>query len=190
MVVHMQRRDFLLASALSPMMFSAASAGDRAKVLLDTDIGSDIDDAVGLAYLLAEPRCQLLGITTVSGKPNERAKLASALCLAAGKKTPIFPGAEQPLTVLQKQPEVPQANRLSKWPHEKSFPQGRAVAFMQSVIRANPGEVTLLAVGPFTNIALLFMIDPEIPALLKELVIMGGKYSDYPTPWGLQNGMR
>lgn len=55
---------------------------------------------------------------------------------------------------------------------------------MRTTIRQNPGEVTLLAVGPFTNIATLFKLDPEIPHLLKELVIMGGKFSDYPTPWG------
>ena len=55
---------------------------------------------------------------------------------------------------------------------------------MRTTIRQNPGEVTLLAVGPFTNIATLFKSDPQIPHLLKELVIMGGKFSDYPTPWG------
>ena len=82
------------------------------------------------------------------------------------------------------QPKVPQAARLNAWEHQKNFPKDGAIAFMRSVIRANPGDVTLLAVGPLTNIALLFMSDPEIPALLKELVIMGGKYSDYPTPWG------
>ena len=58
------------------------------KVLFDTDIGTDIDDAVCLAYLLAQPACELLGITTVSGEPTKRAMLASALCQAAGKDIP------------------------------------------------------------------------------------------------------
>ena len=49
------------------------------KVILDTDIGSDIDDAICLAYLLAQPQCELLGITTVSGQPKERAMIASAI---------------------------------------------------------------------------------------------------------------
>ena len=48
-------------------------------MLLDTDIGSDIDDAVALAYLLHQPQCELLGITTVSGEPDRRAALAHAL---------------------------------------------------------------------------------------------------------------
>lgn len=60
------------------------------KLLLDTDIGSDIDDAVCLAYLLAQPQCELLGITTVSGEPIRRAMIASAICTAAGKDVPIY----------------------------------------------------------------------------------------------------
>ena len=61
------------------------------KLLLDTDIGGDIDDAVCLAYLLAQPECELLGITTVSGEAEKRAMLASVLCKVAGKHIPIFP---------------------------------------------------------------------------------------------------
>ncbi len=57
---------------------------DTLPVLLDTDIGSDIDDAVALAYLLRQPRCELLGITTVSGEPDKRAMLADAVCRAGG----------------------------------------------------------------------------------------------------------
>ena len=54
------------------------------KILLDTDIGSDIDDAVCLAYLLANPACELLGITTVTGEADVRASMASAMCKVAG----------------------------------------------------------------------------------------------------------
>lgn len=60
-----------------------------AKILLDTDIGSDLDDSVCLAYLLSQPKCELLGITTVSGDVNKRAMLASAMCKAAGKEIQI-----------------------------------------------------------------------------------------------------
>ena len=54
-------------------------------LLLDTDIGSDIDDALCLAYLLAQKRCELLGVTTVSGEATRRAMLADAICQAAGR---------------------------------------------------------------------------------------------------------
>ena len=144
------------------------------KVLLDTDIGSDIDDAICLAYLLAQPQCDLLGITTVSGEPEKRAMLASAICTAAGREVPIFPGAPQPLLVPSQQPLAPQAAALGGWPHATAFPAGRAVGFLRDTIRAHPGEVTLLAIGPMTNLALLFTLDPEIPSLLKALYLMIG----------------
>jgi len=156
-------------------------AGPR-KLLLDTDIGSDIDDAVALAYLLREPRCELLGITTVTGDAQGRAALAAELCAIAGVRVPIYPGAEVPLVIPQRQTAAPQARRLRD--PRPSFPDGEAIDFLRRTIRAHPGEVTLLAVGPWTNVALLFRTDPEIPALLRSLVLMGGKYSSYPTPWG------
>lgn len=153
------------------------------KVLLDTDIGSDIDDAICLAYLLAQPRCALLGITTVTGEAGQRAAMASALCGAAGKRVPIYPGAEAPLLIAQKQPSAPQAAALPRWPHDADFPRGEAVKFLRRTIRQHPGEVTLLAIGPLTNIALLFRADAEIPALLKGLVLMGGAFSADLPPW-------
>ncbi len=82
---------------------------EKIKVILDTDIGSDIDDAVALAYLLAQPRCELVGVTTVTGESTKRAMMASALCRIAGKDMPIFPGVEKPLLVAQKQLKAPQA---------------------------------------------------------------------------------
>jgi len=148
------------------------------KVLLDTDIGSDIDDAVCLAYLLAQPQCELLGITTVSGEAEKRAMLASALCKVAGREIPIFPGAEKPLLVPQRQTYAPQARALLKWDHDKQFPRGQAVEFLRQTIRAHPGEVTLLTIGPLTNAALLFAVDPEVPALLKGLVMMCGVFTN------------
>src|SRR5690606_601794 len=104
------------------------------KILLDTDIGSDIDDAVCLAYLLAQPACELLGITTVSGEVEKRAQLASVLCRSARQHVPILPGAEAPLLVAQRQPRAQQAAALSRWAHDSQFPRGEAVAFMRETI--------------------------------------------------------
>lgn len=148
------------------------------KVILDTDIGSDIDDAICLAYLLAQPQCDLLGITTVTGEATERAKLASALCKAAGKNVPIYPGVERPLLIQPKQPHSPQSAALQRWPHDSTFPQGEAIEFLRRTIHAHPGEITLLAIGPMTNVGLLFAVDPQIPRLLKGLVMMVGVFTD------------
>ena len=147
------------------------------KILLDTDIGSDIDDAVCLSYLLANPECKLLGITTVTGEANLRAQMASALCRVAGQDIPIYPGIENPLLVEQKQKIARQAAALSHWPHQEKFPGGEAIEFLRRTIHQNPGEISLLTIGPLTNIALLFASDPEIPGLLKRLVMMCGIFT-------------
>ena len=96
----------------------------------------------------------------------------------AGKDIPIYPGASECLLVPQRQPHVPQAAALDRWPHQVDFPTGQAIHFLQQTIRAHPGEVVLLTVGPMTNTGLLFKTDPEIPALLKGLVMMGGVFTN------------
>ncbi len=146
------------------------------KILLDTDIGSDIDDALCLAYLLANPECELLGVTTVTGQAHRRAQLASALCRAADVDVPIYPGAETPLFTSQNQPHVPQARVLDRWDHAESFKHGAAIGFLRETIRRHPGKVTLVAIGPLTNIALLFGVDSELPQLLHAFVAMGGRF--------------
>ena len=152
---------------------------DIIPILLDTDIGSDIDDAVCLAYLLRQPRCELVGVTTVSGQVEERAKLVSAMCLAAGRTdVPINPGTENPLLTPQKQPEAPQSAALADLPHSTDFKSNSAIDFMRRTIHERPGEITLLAIGPMTNVGLLFATDPEIPGLLKQLVLMCGNFAD------------
>ncbi len=156
----------------------------RTKVLLDTDIGSDVDDALALAWLLANPECDLLGITTVTGDPEARARVASALCRATGRRVPIFPGAARPLLGDQRQAGVPQAAALEGLAHDHEFPARRAVTFLQETIRAHPGEVVLLTIGPLTNAALLFALDPEIPRLLRGVVSMCGVFSNRVAGWG------
>ncbi len=154
----------------------------KTKVLLDTDIDilGDIDDVMCLAYLLAQPACDLLGISTVSWDTTRRAMVASALCKAAGRTVPIFPGAETPLLAplptFEAQPDDAERAVLARWDHDETFPRGQASAFMRQSIRDHPGEVVLLAIGPLTNIALLFAVDPAIPRLLKGLVMMAGLF--------------
>lgn len=144
-------------------------------VLFDTDIGSDIDDAVALAYLLGQPRCELLGITTVSGDVARRAALAQVICASAGRADiPIHCGASNVLYNGPGQPHVPQYAAIADIPHRTDWPAATAIEFMRRTIRSRPGEITLLSVGPFTNLALLFAVDPEIPRLLKAVVSMAG----------------
>lgn len=144
------------------------------KVLLDFDIGTEIDDAIALAYLLANPECELVGITTSCGESIKRAEMASVLCRAAGKKVPIHAGCEMPLLIPQMETTAPQAAILPHYEHDTGFAPNTAIPFMQKVIRENPGEVTLLAVAPMTNLGLLFAMDPELPELLDGLYLLCG----------------
>lgn len=152
------------------------------KVLLDTDIGTDVDDAVCLAYLLSHPDCELLGITTVTGEAVKRASLASVLCQAAGRDIPIYPGAEHPMRGEQRQLIAQQAAALPRWPHEIHFPENQVVEFLAQTIRSHPGEVTLLTIGPVTNVGTLFSAHPDVAALLAGLVMMGGAFGEDLAP--------
>jgi inosine-uridine nucleoside N-ribohydrolase len=153
-------------------------ASEKIPVILDTDIGSDIDDAVCLAYLLKQPRCELLGVTTVTGDVVQRAALCEVVCRDGGREeVPIHAGTPSVLLTGPGQPRVPQYEAIQQRAHRKDYPPGAAVEFLRRAIRERPGEVTLLAIGPFTNVALLFATDPEIPSLLRQLVVMGGVFT-------------
>ena len=149
------------------------------KILLDTDIGTDVDDAVCLAYLLSHPDCELLGITTVTGEAEKRASLASVLCKAAGKDIPIYPGSDHPMQGEQRQPIAQQAASLPRWPHAEDFPMNQAADFLANTIRAHPNEVTLLSIGPLTNVGLLFSTYPDVAELLAGFVMMGGNFDEF-----------
>lgn len=150
----------------------------RIPVLLDTDIGSDIDDAVCLAYLLRQPHGELLGVTTVTGDTKRRAALAQVVCEAAGRPdVPIHAGTRGPLLIGPGQPHVPQYEAIQNRPHRQDWPENSAIEFLRTTIRSRPGEVVLLAIGPLTNLGILFSIDPELPALLRELVVMCGVFT-------------
>ena len=83
------------------------------KVILDTDIGNDIDDALALSYLLRQPECELIGIVTSCGCAQTHAKIASAVCCAAGRKdVPIFAGTDDCIIIEQKEKYVPHATVL------------------------------------------------------------------------------
>lgn len=151
------------------------------KVLLDTDIGGDIDDAVCLAYLLKEPRCALMGITTVCGESEKRAAVADAICRAAGRDIPIVAGLDTALQPIPLYPTPEGAGALSDWPH-RQYTRGDAAAFLYGKIAENPHEVILIAIGNMTNVAALFQAYPDAPGLLKGLYVMNGYFGQAPLP--------
>ena len=151
------------------------------KILLDTDIGGDIDDAICLAYLLKEPKCELLGITTVCGEPEKRAAVADAICRASGKRIPIVAGLDSTMQPVPVYPTPDGADALKFWRHS-TYEKADAPAFLYQKIKENPHEIVLIGIGNMTNIATLFTAYPNATELLKGLYVMNGYFGEEPLP--------
>lgn len=141
------------------------------RIILDTDIGSDIDDAFALSYLLNQDNCFLEGITTCTGETLKRASLCDKYLEISGKKIEIVAGIEKPICGDLLQPFCPQATILENIGTYRRD----VVEFLHNKIKKYPKEITLVCIGPLTNIAVLIISYPEIIKLVKTVVIMGGK---------------
>lgn len=151
------------------------------KILLDTDIGGDIDDAICLAYLLKEPQCELVGITTVCGEPETRAAVADAICRTTGKQIPIVAGLDSTMQPVPVYPTPDGAGALEFWQHS-TYEKADAPAFLYQKIKENPHEVVLIGIGNMTNIATMFVTYPDAAGLLKGLYVMNGYFDTEPLP--------
>lgn len=146
-------------------------------VLLDTDIGTDVDDCLALALILASPELRLVGVTTVYGDVNLRSRMVRKLLLLRGvEDVPIASGAEKPL--LGKLPvywEGHEGQGLLE-PADLAWYPGHehAADLIIRTVMARPGEITLLAIGPLTNVALALLKEPRLTAALAGLTVMGG----------------
>jgi inosine-uridine nucleoside N-ribohydrolase len=159
---------------------SAASAQSaRMKVVLDTDIGTDIDDAWALGYALKSPSFQLLGVTVSDADTAQRAKLACKLLYRLGR-------TDVPVAVGRATVAVPPDRIDYQFTWAEDFQAYRpvstpAVEFIAETIRRNPGEVTLIAVGPLQNIGDLVRRYPDVVPLVKRVVLMSGSVG--PNAW-------
>jgi purine nucleosidase len=154
------------------------------KVIFDTDPG--VDDAMALLFLHHHPEVDLLGVTTVFGNARIEVTTRNALFLKREWKidAPVARGAGEtfiPHRVTHEPPThihgadglgnigVPEAVDIEADPRP-------AAQFIIDTVRANPGEVTIVAVGRMTNLANALKQDPEIVSLVKEIVVMGGAF--------------
>lgn len=154
------------------------------KVIFDTDPG--VDDAMALLYLHRHPGIELVGVTTVFGNAPIEITTRNAQFLHQKWKiaAPIAKGAgrayDEGRDAAHFAPVVHGEDGLGNIgvPLEVDHPldEREAVEFIIDTVRADPGNVTLVAVGRMTNLALALKADPEIAALVKEVVIMGGAF--------------
>lgn len=152
------------------------------KVIFDTDPG--IDDAMALLYLSKLPEIDLLGITTVVGNADIATTTRNALFLREcfGLSAPVIRGAGETLDGVSK-PEPVIVHGLNGLGDiaipevgETGLLPGDAAQFIIDTLRAHPGEVTIIAVGRMTNLALALRRDPAIAGLANQVVIMGGAF--------------
>ncbi|MFD1800944.1 nucleoside hydrolase [Mixta tenebrionis] len=146
-------------------------------IILDTDIG--VDDAFALAYAAKTQR--LLGITTVFGNVavEQAVKNARLFCHKMQIDAPILRGCSRALAQAPTPPAtwIHGADGLGGvFSNHFSSEAENAVDFIIRSVNARPGEITLVAIGPLTNIASAINQAPEIAARVKQLVIMGGAF--------------
>ncbi|MFL6429385.1 MAG: nucleoside hydrolase [Acidobacteriaceae bacterium] len=145
----------------------SALCAERQKIILDTDIGDDIDDAYALTLALHSPEFEILGVTTAWGDTALRARLAARLLSAnGGKNIPVEAG-------------VPTHSKTNfsqgAWAAAGPTPsRGNAVDFLLSEAKRYPHQVTLIAIGPLTNVGAAIDRDPSAFRLLNRVVLMGG----------------
>lgn len=165
---------------VSHVPLSAAPMPLPIPVILDTDIGDDVDDAYALALLASSPRVHLLGVTTTFGQTEKRAQIAAKLLAVMGRKNvPVYAG-RRTSRATQRQYEWArdfQSNAV------KSVP---AVEFLKREIERAPKQVTIIAIGPLTNLGDLLLRYPQTRPKIKRIVLMGGAvyagYNSLPPP--------
>ena len=156
------------------------------KVIYDTDPG--VDDAMALVFQALHPDIELLGLTSVFGNATIETTTRNARYLAGrfAVGVPVARGAAAPLKRAAPEPlaQIHGDNGLGNIAlaiadeavDEAPLDARPAHRFIIDTVRAHPGEVTLLAVGPLTNLALALADDPQIASLVKQVVLMGGAF--------------
>ncbi len=150
------------------------------QVIYDTDPG--IDDTMALLLMLRSPEINLLGVTTVLGNADvDRCtdNALNVLKMAGRSDIPVFKGAGTPLarTYAGPAPSVHGEDGLGNLhlPRPKVEPSpGHAARFIVDTVMDRPGQVTLIAVGPLTNLALALHLEPRIASAVRQVIIMGG----------------
>ncbi|HEY1877029.1 MAG TPA: nucleoside hydrolase, partial [Rhizomicrobium sp.] len=153
----------------------------REKIIIDTDIGDDIDDAFAVALALSSPELDVLGFSAAFGDTTTRAKMLDRMLGELGHgDIPVAMGT--PVDVNRNaftQRRYAEGGQFARASHPNS------VDFVLGQARKNPGQITLVAIGPLPNVGAMIDKDPAAFRLLKRVVIMGGSIRTMEDPYGV-----
>jgi purine nucleosidase len=167
------------------MQAQESSSAARVRLIIDTDAG--VDDAQAILTALLAPGVVVEAITTCAGNcavDQVCINVAKILAAAGESAVPVYRGATHPL--MGKARPFPDATYWhgadglgdADIPHEERvvsrLPEHAAALAIATMARRWPGELTLVAIGPLTNVAIALQLEPSLPSLLRRLVFMGG----------------
>lgn len=179
---------FLLLGAQSLVWAASSTVGPSTDVIIDTDFGlPPIDDAFAVGLVLNSPEARVLAITTVAGNQpldTENAELGAFMERMGRLEVPLYSGAQLPLSLDARKLTGPYTDKLkSGLVIPRARPSGRAhfqpestSSFIARTVVAAPHQITILAIGPLTNVAMALRQDARVAALVKKIVIMGGYF--------------
>ncbi len=147
------------------------------KIIIDTDIADDIDDAIALAFALGSPEFDILGVTVVYGDVETRAQVARKLIRSWRRELPVKVGLERPLGFEWFPGTEPEP--CSQRPAVDGEPpledaSRTAPQFIADCARRHPGEVTVVTLGAMTNVGAALCAEPELADLLAGVVSVAG----------------
>jgi purine nucleosidase len=169
---------FLIVAGAAPTQVQAQT---REKILIDADIGDDIDDAFALGLALSSPEFEILGVSASFGDTVTRAKMFDRMLGELGRSDiPVAMGTPTAVNLTAfTQRRYAEGGNIAPRPH------ANAVDFVLAQARKYPGQVTLVAIGPLPNVGAMIDKDPAGFRMLKRVVIMGGNIRTLNDPYGV-----
>ncbi|WP_326693453.1 nucleoside hydrolase [Streptomyces sp. NBC_01766] len=161
---------------------AAVPEGITADVLLDTDIGSDVDDALALGVLLGSPEARITGVTTVYGDTLLRARLTHRLGALAGRDLTVVPGAKDTLSGKDVWWAGHEGKAFTDLEREPVREDTAADRFLVDSVLARPGEIDVIGIAPLANIARAIRLDDRFAAGVRGLYLMGGSFGPDARP--------
>jgi purine nucleosidase len=157
-------------------------------ILIDTDIGDDIDDALALALALRSSEIELLGVTTVFGDTQKRALLAAHVLRVFGREDiPVAAGQQMPHLLRHRPSGVPQAAILDTCVTSYELSPYSGPELIIQAATTHHGNLILLCLGPLTNVATALIIEPRLFLAIRNIVMVGGT-SGFPLPeWNVRS---